>query len=190
MMTRRASTVTSPADGRAARTTRWGRRLHQRLGAFGMTAVLAVGGIGTLARSCAPAPPPPPISAPMPFGAEVSQLVNQARAAAGLPPVVGNGALSCAAVGQSADQATRQVMTHNGSNGSTAGARMSYCGYGWSTWGENVAAGQSSAQQVMQAWMNSPGHRANILNPRFTQIGIGAVASGAGTIYWTMDLAG
>ena len=182
--------MTNPHVTSRPTTHRRTQRMSQRLGAYGMTALLAVGGAGVLARGCAPAPPPPPpVSAPLPVGAEVTQLVNQARAQAGLAPVTGHGALSCAANGQSADQATRGLMTHTGSNGSNAGARMLYCGFRWSTWGENVAYGQTSAQQVMTAWLNSPGHRANILNPRFTHIGVGAVAQANGTIFWTMDLA-
>lgn len=53
--------------------------------------------------------------------------------------------------------------------------------------GENIAYGQPTAQAVMDAWMNSPGHRANILNRSYTQIGVGAVSDSNGILYWTQD---
>jgi uncharacterized protein YkwD len=55
------------------------------------------------------------------------------------------------------------------------------------TAGENIAAGQTSPDQVMTSWMNSSGHRANILNSSFGHIGVGIVKNSAGTIYWTQD---
>jgi uncharacterized protein YkwD len=60
-------------------------------------------------------------------------------------------------------------------------------GYRWSAWGENVAMGYLTPRAVMRAWMNSPGHRANILSRSFRHIGVRR--SGNGTLYWTMDLA-
>jgi uncharacterized protein YkwD len=173
-------------------------RIHQRLGAFGFTAVVGVMGAGALVRSCAPAAPSAPaapaaprapVSAPMTIASPVVDLVNQQRAAAGLPALAENGPLDSSAIGQSTDQATRRLMTHAGANGSDAGVRISWVGYRWRTWGENVAAGQTTADQVMGAWMASAGHRANILNPAFTDIGIAAVQGADGVIYWTMDLA-
>jgi uncharacterized protein YkwD len=166
-------------------------RFHQRLGAFGVTAALGLGGGGALLRSCgsaAPAPAPS-ISAPLPITAELITLANQQRRAAGLPGLSEHPSLATAAQGQSMDQARRALMTHAGSNGSNAGARIAFMGYRWSAWGENVAAGQTTPRDVMNAWMNSPGHRANILSSTFTDIGVAAVAGADGTIYWTMDLA-
>jgi uncharacterized protein YkwD len=163
-------------------------KLFNRLGAFGFTAALTLGSGGMLARSCAPAPAAS-ISSPMPVSATIVQIVNDNRAANGLPPVSEDAALDNAAIAQSQDQARRQLMTHAGSNGSSAGARITANGFRWSTWGENVAAGQPTADSVMTAWMNSAGHRANILNGSFASIGIGAVRGTNGLIYWTMDLA-
>ncbi len=173
-------------------------RFHQRFGAFGFTAIVGVMGAGALARSCAPpapaapaapAAPKPAVSAPLTIASPVVDLVNQQRAAAGLPALAENGLLDTAAIGQSTDQAGRRLMTHAGANGSNAGVRISWVRYRWSTWGENVAAGQTSADQVMDAWMGSAGHRANILNPAFTDIGVAAVQGADGVTYWTMDLA-
>ena len=174
-------------------TRRHGRavRLHQRLGAWGVTAALGLSGGGALLRSCGSSTPPPPpaISAPLPITAELITLANQQRTAAGLAPLVEHPSLATAAQGQSMDQARRDTMSHAGSNGSNAGQRIAFMGFRWSSWGENVAAGQPTSGDVMDAWMNSPGHRANILSPSFTVIGVAAVASADGTIYWTMDLA-
>ena len=156
------------------------------LGAYGVTLVLGLFGASGLMRSCTP---PATVGAPMPIAAQCVQMVNQERAAAGLAPVTSHPAVQKAAELHSADQATRNKMTHTGSNGSNAGRRISAQGYNWATWGENVAAGQPDCTSVMGAWMASSGHRANILNPSMTEIGIGAVTATNGTIYWTMDVA-
>lgn len=81
-------------------------------------------------------------------------------------------------------------MTHTGSNGSSAGDRIRANGGSFRTWGENVAAGFGSANGVVNGWMNSSGHRANILNPAFTQIGVAVSYAADGTPYWTMVLSG
>jgi uncharacterized protein YkwD len=109
---------------------------------------------------------------------------------AGLAPLNANGALNNAAAAHSADQAARNQMTHTGSNGSNAGDRIRAAGYQPGTWGENVAAGYTSASSVVAGWMGSSGHRANILNPAFTQIGVASATAADGTRYWTMVLAG
>ena len=64
-------------------------------------------------------------------------------------------------------------MSHDGSDGSDVGDRLDRVGYAWRTYGENVAWNQQTPAAVMDAWMNSPGHRANILNCSFTEIGVG-----------------
>ncbi|MGB8858814.1 MAG: CAP domain-containing protein [Ilumatobacteraceae bacterium] len=155
------------------------------LGAYGVTLVLGLFGVSGLIQKCAP----PSVSAPIDISFECKDLVNVARAEAGLAPVEVSGELNLAAEGHSTDQAQRQTLTHKGSNGSSAGKRMSRQGYAWSTWGENVGAGQADCPTVVAAWLNSPGHRENILNPVMVHIGVGAVAATDGTIYWTMDLA-
>lgn len=81
-------------------------------------------------------------------------------------------------------------MSHTGSDGSNAGARLRANGGSFSTWAENVAAGYGSAAGVVDGWMNSSGHRANILNPSMTQIGVAAATAADGTTYWTMVLSG
>ena len=81
-------------------------------------------------------------------------------------------------------------MGHTGSDGSSAGDRIQANGGSFSTWGENVAAGYRNASDVVDGWMNSPGHRANILNPGFTRIGVAVATSADDTPYWTMVLSG
>lgn len=164
---------------------------HQRLGAIGMTAALSVFGGTALLSKCAPAPAPPPapVTSPISVAAEVVAAVNTYRAQSGVPPLGLNSLLNGAALDHSTDMAQRHVMTHTGWDGSTAGQRIAANGYTFSTWAENVAAGQTTVAAVMQAWMGSAGHRANILSPYFNEIGIAAVKSDNGVIYWTMDLA-
>jgi uncharacterized protein YkwD len=139
-------------------------------------------------------PPPPATEPPAPPPASTSSdaiaLTNQARASAGLASLNANGALNSAAAAHSADQAARNQMTHTGSDGSDAGDRIRAAGYQPSTWGENVAAGYTSASSVVAGWMGSSGHRANILNPAFTEIGVASATAADGTRYWTMVLAG
>ena len=73
--------------------------------------------------------------------------------------------------------------------GSTPPERIEYEGYLWNSYGENIAAGQSTLSSVMTSWLNSPGHCANIMNPNFTEVGM-AKADNANSdykIYWTQD---
>lgn len=115
-------------------------------------------------------------------------LANAQRVAIGRAPLTLDLRLTRAANAHSADQAARLLMTHTGANGSNAGQRMTNAGFTWSSWGENVARGQRDCASVVDAWMNSSGHRANILSASFTHIGMGAVRGSNGSIYWTMDL--
>jgi uncharacterized protein YkwD len=114
--------------------------------------------------------------------------INANRAAVGAPPLVRCGALDGAAQAHSQDQATTNTMTHTGSDGSTIGVRANRAGYiGWTALGENVAAGYTSVDAVMSGWMNSPGHKANLLNPAFRHVGVGRADSAGGRPYWTQD---
>lgn len=122
------------------------------------------------------------------FDDEVLVRVNEFRQSYGLAPLARNAALDLSAQAHSEDMARRHVMSHYGSDGSDPSARISAAGYVWRTWGENVAYGWPTPAAVMNAWINSPGHRANLLNPNFREIGIGvATAPGTQSIYWTQD---
>ncbi|WP_431975742.1 CAP domain-containing protein [Micromonospora haikouensis] len=137
-------------------------------------------------RSSAPATPrvaaAPGVSAQ---AQEVVNLVNAERAKAGCGALKIDDKLMAAAQAHSQDQADHRKMTHDGSDGSDVGERLDRAGYAWRAYGENVAWNQQTPAAVMDAWMNSPGHRANILNCSFTEIGVG-VANSNGP-YWTQD---
>ena len=122
---------------------------------------------------------------------QVLELTNAERANAGLNPLTLNTKLSQAAEGHSDSMANDDFFSHTGANGSSVGARVQDTGYQYSTVGENIAAGQTTAEEVVQGWMNSPGHRANILNANYTEIGLGYeyLANDTGSVnynhYWT-----
>lgn len=79
---------------------------------------------------------------------------------------------------------SRDYFSHTSPDGSDPGDRVTAAGYRWSTYGENIAKGQSSPASVMDSWMNSPGHRANIVNCAFKEIGVGKQDSSGGPV-WT-----
>ena len=105
------------------------------------------------------------------------QLHNQVRTSRGLGPLCVNWALTRAARSHSLEMIERDYMSHNSYNGESVGARLRRFGYDWVTYGENVAWGSAgsyaSPETRFKAWMNSPGHRANILNGNVREIGIG-----------------
>ena len=128
----------------------------------------------------------------------IVDLVNQERTSRGLLPLTINTTLNYAAWFHSNQMATRSnrsadpgsAMQHTlyGVNAPTPASRLDYAGYDdWRTYGENIAFGYATAVAVMQAWMNSPGHRANILNPDFTEIGVGVASNAAGFLFWTQE---
>ncbi|MFI5904768.1 sigma-70 family RNA polymerase sigma factor [Streptomyces cyaneofuscatus] len=134
-----------------------------------------------------PKPPPPPAPAPAPpasEGGQVLQIVNTERAKEGCGPVTSNDLLATAAQRHSADMASRDYFSHTSPDGTDPGDRITAAGYRWSTYGENIAKGQRTPADVMRSWMDSPGHRANILNCSFKEMGIGKVDSGGGPV-WT-----
>jgi RNA polymerase sigma factor (sigma-70 family) len=117
---------------------------------------------------------------------QVVTLVNKERAGVGCGPLTEDPQLQKAAQSHSDDMAARQFFDHTNPDGADPGQRITVAGYRWSTYGENIAEGQQTASAVMQSWMNSPGHRANILNCSFKNIGVG-VHKGAGGPWWTQD---
>src|SRR5437868_6378355 len=120
--------------------------------------------------------------------ADVYTLVNQQRAANGLPPLARNSHLDQSASSFAAQMANQGFFSHTGLDGSTPLTRMQAAGYtNVLIWGENIAAGQPDAASVMAAWMNSPGHAANILSSSYRDIGIGVAYGGPYGIYWVQD---
>lgn len=137
----------------------------------------ATGSSGKAATTPAPAPAGP-------YAQQVADLVNAERAKAGCGPLSVDAKLTAAAQSHSEDMANRGYFDHASPEGHHADHRIEAAGYRWSAWGENIARGQKDPAAVMNAWMNSPGHRANILNCSFKQIGVG-VRTGSGGPWWT-----
>jgi uncharacterized YkwD family protein len=119
------------------------------------------------------------------FASAVFQLVNQERAKAGLKPLQFDAALSKVALDKAVDMHNNHYFSHNSPTYGSPFDMMKKYGISFRTAGENIAMGQRSPQEVMNQWMNSPGHRANILNPSFTKIGV-AHYNG----YWVQEFAG
>ena len=122
------------------------------------------------------------------FANRVVQLVNQHRSARGLVALTPTSSLTNAAVWKARHMAAYGYMAHNDPAPPVArstGQRLEACGYPLNAgWGENIAAGQATPEAVMQAWLGSSGHRANIENPSFRAIGVGAAANSSGRLYW------
>lgn len=119
------------------------------------------------------------------FELEVVRLVNIERAKYGLKPLSENWELSRVARFKSNDMADRRYFSHTSPTYGSPFTMMKNFGIRYTSAGENIAMGQRSAAEVMKGWMNSPGHRKNILNSSFTQIGVGYGVNSNGTPYWT-----
>jgi uncharacterized protein YkwD len=138
---------------------------------------------------------PTETSAPVSTGApsmsdielEVLDLTNAERAKAGCTALRGDDKLALAAREHSTDMGVNGYFDHNSQDGTSPWDRIRKAGYD-SPGAENIAAGQTTAAEVMAAWMNSPGHRANILNCQLKALGVGYYkgSKGYGT-YWTQD---
>lgn len=115
---------------------------------------------------------------------EVVRLTNVERAKAGCGPLKHDARLRTAAYGHSADMSAQKYFDHTSKDGRSFADRIKAAGYSFRAAAENIAMGYPSAEAVVQGWMNSPGHRQNMLNCTYTDIGVGYVASGN---YWTQD---
>lgn len=188
------------------------------LGLVVATGLAGCGGGGADADAPAPpaaaAPAPDPAPAPPPsspgnratcglagFEADTIALINAHRAAgaqcgsqgsfAATTPLAWNAALVQASLRHSDDMVAGNFFAHTGSDGTSAGDRATAAGYIWSTWGENIAAGQPTVSSVVAGWMASPGHCANIMRERFRDVGVacvGGTANNTYRTYWTMTL--
>lgn len=121
---------------------------------------------------------------------QVVDLVNKERAQAGLAPLQLDADLSNVARYKSADMRDNQYFDHQSPTYGSPFEMMQQFGIEYRYAGENIAAGQMSPEAVMNAWMNSPGHRQNIMNPNFTHIGVGYVSGGGYQHYWTQQFVG
>ncbi|KAG2526028.1 hypothetical protein BBO99_00004324 [Phytophthora kernoviae] len=115
--------------------------------------------------------------------------VNKERAAVGVASLCMSNKLHSSAQGHSNDMATNNFMSHTGSNGSTMSQRITATGFKWTAVAENVAAGQKDVTAVMKSWMNSSGHKKNILSPTYKMFGCGYAYNSRSTYkhYWTQD---
>lgn len=143
---------------------------------------------------------PPDASAADDVARRVLELVNQARASprtcggerfSAAPPLRLDARLSRAAQSHASDMARHSYLEHRGRDGSSPAQRATREAYDWRSVGENVAAGQTTAQEVVAGWLRSPGHCANIMQPHFVEMGIAFAtnASSEAGIYWAQVLA-
>jgi uncharacterized protein YkwD len=133
-------------------------------------------------------------------GNRVLGLANEARSRsrrcgskffAAAPPLKLASALSDAASEHARDMARHSMLAHEGSDGSTPAIRVTRERYAWKLVGENVASGPTTAEEVMEGWLDSPGHCENLMNPRFTEMGIAYTvdAKSESGVYWAQVFA-
>jgi uncharacterized YkwD family protein/spore coat assembly protein SafA len=116
---------------------------------------------------------------------EVIKLVNVERSKNGLPVLKANWQLSRCARYKSQDMINKNYFSHQSPTYGSPFQMMESFGLKFSSAGENIAKGQRTPQEVMNAWMNSPGHRSNILSASFSEIGVGLAKDQYGRCYWT-----
>ncbi|MFC4529565.1 CAP domain-containing protein [Sphaerisporangium dianthi] len=137
-------------------------------------------------------PAPPPADAPSSVVAaenEVARLTNVARQEEGCGPLRIDEHLRAAARGHSDDMAAKKYFDHTSADGRSPWDRIKAAGYNSSAFAENIARGQATPAEVVQGWLKSPGHRANIMNCKLKAIGVG-VHFGSGGPWWTQDFGG
>jgi uncharacterized YkwD family protein len=121
------------------------------------------------------------------FQNRVVQLTNAERAKYGLRPLKMNWELQRVARIKSEDMRNKNYFDHNSPTFGSPFTMLSNFGIHFSAAGENIAAGQQTPEAVVKSWMNSAGHRKNILNPQYTEIGCGVAFGGSYRIYWTQQ---
>lgn len=129
------------------------------------------------------------------FEAEVIRLTNKERISRSLPHLTRNKFLTQSALIHTVDMVEHRFISHSGSDGSNVAERVTKTGYKWLVVGENLAMGQRTPEEVIEGWLDSPGHRQNLLHDRFREIGVayieGEIVASNGTIwrggYWTQN---
>jgi uncharacterized protein YkwD len=121
------------------------------------------------------------------FASQVIKLTNRERAKSGCKPLKSNSLLKSAAQAHSGDMAKKDYFSHTGKDGRSPFDRMTDAGYSYTAAAENIAAGQRTPADVVKGWMNSAGHKKNILNCTYTEIGVGYAKGGSYGTYWTQD---
>lgn len=131
---------------------------------------------------------------------EILALVNRARSTSrtcgsstyrAVKPLTLDSRLNAAAQGHATDMAAADYFSHTGRDDSSVADRVTRQGYAWSAVGENIAAGQRTAAEVMDGWLASPGHCRNIMNGTYTELGVGKATNTASTyqVYWVQNFA-
>ena len=148
------------------------------------------GGGSTTATSTmgAPIAPAAPTVPATPVDTSFVGMLNNVRANNGAGAVTYDARLGRAAQVHANDMLANGRLTHTGSDGTDAGQRIAREGYDWITWGENIARGQSDEEAVLTAWVNSPDHQENNVNPAFEDFALAKAGSG-GSQYWVLVLA-
>jgi len=121
---------------------------------------------------------------------QVQVMVNNERAKVGLSPLALNLQLSTMARAKSQDMIDKGYFSHQSPTYGSPFDMMKSFGFTYMSAGENIAEGQPTATEVMNSWMNSAGHKANILNKSYSEIGVGLAKKSDGTCYWTQDFIG
>lgn len=126
------------------------------------------------------------------FANRVLELVNIERANAGVAPLVLDEALCNAANMRAIEMDRTGEFSHTRPGGRECFTVVDYCNIGYMMCGENIAAGQPTPEEVMNSWLGSAGHKANILSPEYTKIGLGYSTGGGGEYrhYWAQEFAG
>jgi uncharacterized protein YkwD len=119
---------------------------------------------------------------------EMAARINIERGNRGLPSLRIDDRASAAAQAHAADMASMGRMQHLGTDGSDGGVRLTRAGFVWSAWGENLGAGFLDPDPLVAAWMDSDGHRANLLGD-FTDVGVGVALTADGVPYWALLVA-
>ncbi|HFD12260.1 MAG TPA: CAP domain-containing protein [Crenotrichaceae bacterium] len=153
---------------------------------------------GTDSGSTNPGNPPPQNSAEQQMKDQILDLINQARSVgrdcgntsySAVSPVSWNSQLYQAALDHSEEMAQNDYFSHTGLDGNSAGFRITQAGYQWSSYGENIAAGYSTPESVIQGWLASPGHCKNIMSSSVNNVGVGKATGGSYGTYWTQIFA-
>lgn len=129
-------------------------------------------------------------SAPSTEAEAVLNLVNDERAKAGLKPLKMSEELRSIANLKAKDMADNNYFSHTSPTYGSPFQMLQDFGVHYSAAGENIAAGQKTPQEVMNAWLNSSGHRANILNANFDTLGVGVYHGGTYGVYWVQEFTG
>lgn len=122
-------------------------------------------------------------TSPSPTG-EVLRLTNEAREKQGLPPLRLNESLTKAAQAHADDMAKKGYFSHEAPDGTDMVVRIDRVGYRYRGIAENIAMGQRSPQQAVDSWLKSPGHRRNMLNGAYRDLGVGVTKDSKGVLRW------